>query len=135
MPNPGKALCQTFRGQVWARYPIRTHVVMLGEDLSTLLQRYAKPYLRPGDILALSEKMVAICQGRAYPVDSIQPRPLARWLSRFVTKTPAGIGIGSPVTMELALREAGIWRILLAGSCPTQMEATDALRTGQGTTE
>jgi len=114
VPNPGKALCQTFHGQVWARYPIRTHVVMPGEDLFALVQRYAKPHLRPGDILALSEKMVAICQGRAYPVDSIQPRPLARWLSRFVTKTPAGIGIGSPVTMELALREAGVWRILLA---------------------
>lgn len=41
---------------------------------------------------------------------------MARWLSRFVTRTPAGIGIGSPVTMELALREVGIARILLAAA-------------------
>lgn len=115
-PNPGKALCQTFRGQTWARYPIRTHVVMPRENLAEVVQRYAKPHLLPGDLLVLSEKLVAICQGRVYPVAEIQPRPLARWLSRFVTRTPAGIGIGCPETMELALREAGVPRILLAAA-------------------
>lgn len=115
-PNPGKQLTRSYQGEEWARYPIRTHVVQPGEDLAHLVQHYVLPHLHPGDIVVLSEKVVAICQGRAYPVAEIQPRPLARWLSRFVTKTPHGIGIGSPVTMELALREAGVWRILLAAA-------------------
>lgn len=116
MPNPGKELTRRFAGQVWARYPVRMHVVQPGEDIGAVVKQYAKPYLQQGDILAISEKVVAICQERAFPVDEIHPRPLARWLSRYVTKTPHGIGIGSPVTMELALREAGVWRILLAAA-------------------
>lgn len=115
-PNPGKKLTRSYRGQVWARYPLRTHVVQPGEDLAQLVERYAAPALREGDVLAISEKVVAICQRRTFPVDEIHPRPLARWLSRFVTRTPHGIGIGSPVTMELALREAGVWRILVAAA-------------------
>ncbi len=115
-PNPGKELTRTYRGQVWARYPVRTHVVQPGEDIVEVVRRYALPHIQPGDVLAISEKVVAICQRRAFPVDELHPRPLARWLSRFVTKTPHGIGIGSPVTMELALREAGVWRILLAAA-------------------
>ncbi len=113
-PNPGKELYRSYRGGVWARCPVRTHVVMPCESLEQILDRYARPHLQAGDVLVISEKLVAICQGRAYPVESIQPRPLARWLSRYVTRTPAGIGIGSPETMELALREAGTARILLA---------------------
>lgn len=116
LPNPGKSLTRAVAEQMWARYPIRTHVVQPGEDILAIVKQYAQPHLQQGDILAISEKVVAICQRRAFPVDEIRPRPLARWLSRYVTKTPHGIGIGSPVTMELALREAGVWRILLAAA-------------------
>ena len=37
---------------------------------------------------------------------------LARRLSRYVKKTPAGIGLGIPETMQLAIDEVGPWRIL-----------------------
>ncbi|MBX3078153.1 MAG: F420-0--gamma-glutamyl ligase, partial [Cryobacterium sp.] len=37
-------------------------------------------------------------------------------LSSRVTKTPAGIGLGMPQTMEMALRECGTPRILLAAA-------------------
>ena len=46
----------------------------------------------------------------------IHPRPLARFLSRFVLKTPYGIGLGIPETMEMALRECGTFRILVAAA-------------------
>lgn len=115
-PNPGKELYRTYRGRKWARCPVRTHVVKPSENLEHILDQYLRPHLQAGDVVVITEKLVAICQGRAYPVESIQPRPLAHWLSRFVTRTPSGIGIGSPVTMELALREAGVARILLAAT-------------------
>ena len=44
----------------------------------------------------------------------IKPRRLAVILSHFVTKTPHGIGLGIPETMEMALRECGTPRILFA---------------------
>ena len=66
------------------------------------------------EVKFLSEKAVACTQGRAIPLKDIKPRKLAYWLSDKVTKTPHGIGLGMPETMEYALRECGVLRILFA---------------------
>mgnify|MGYP007043947756 FL=1 len=50
-------------------------------------------------------------------MEDIKPRKLAVTLSRYVTKTPAGIGLGIPETMEMALQECGTLRILFAAFC------------------
>jgi F420-0:gamma-glutamyl ligase len=73
--------------------------------------------LEPGDVVAMSEKVVAITQGRSFPMSEIAVTPLARLLSRFVSRVPIGIGLGRPQTMQLALEEAGASRILLAAAC------------------
>lgn len=113
-PNDGKVLVVEVDGVRVERHPIRTHVVTSKDSLVGIVRRYAFPNLRAGDTLFLSERMVAVTQGRAIPIESITPSPLAERLANHVTKTPAGIGVGSPWTMELALAEAGTWRILLA---------------------
>ncbi|MFR3992055.1 MAG: hypothetical protein ACLTY5_05725 [Angelakisella sp.] len=46
----------------------------------------------------------------------IKPRPLAKFLCKFVLKTPYGIGLGIPETMEMAIRECGTFRILVAAA-------------------
>jgi len=116
IPNEGKPLVRDVAGAAFQRIPIRTHVVMAGEDIVEVVTRYARDVVRPGDILFVSEKIVAISQGRAFPVDSIDARPLAHTLSRYVTKTSHGIGLGMPETMEMALRECGAPRILFAAA-------------------
>ncbi|MDO8622046.1 MAG: HD domain-containing protein [bacterium] len=98
----------------FARYPVRTHIIAAADSLLEVVRRYAAPHLRPGDLLAISERIVAITQGRAFPLADIQPSAWANFLVRFVHKSPYGIGLGSPWTMELAIREAGLPRILLA---------------------
>lgn len=100
----------------YLRIPIKTHVVMFGDQLKEIVDQYARELLEPGDLLFITEKIVAITQGRAYPMKDIKPRTLAKVLSRYVTKTPAGIGLGIPETMEMALRECGIPRILFAAA-------------------
>jgi F420-0:gamma-glutamyl ligase-like protein len=70
--------------------------------------------MQKDDWLFISERVVAISQGRAYPTKDIHPSRWAKFLVKFVKKSPYGIGLGSPWTMELAIREAGIGRILLA---------------------
>ncbi len=100
--------------QTFVRIPIKTHVVMKNDLLIDVVKQYASNQLENGDTLFISEKIVAITQGRAIPLDEIHPRPLAKLLSNYVTKTPAGIGLGMPETMEMALRECGIPRILFA---------------------
>ncbi len=114
--NAGKALTVSVEGASYARVPIRTHVVMPGDDLDAFITQYAAPVVRPGDTLFVTEKIVAITQGRSFPVDEIAPRRLALFLSKYVTRTPYGIGLGMPETMEMALRECGTPRILLAAA-------------------
>ncbi|MDF2666722.1 MAG: hypothetical protein K0R81_2572 [Microbacterium sp.] len=114
--NAGKALTRTVDGTSYARIPIRTRVVMPGDDLDAFILEYAKDAVQPGDLLFVTEKIVAITQGRSYKLDSITPRKLALFLSKYVTRTPYGIGLGMPETMEMALRECGTPRILFAAA-------------------
>ena len=117
LPNEGKALTVATEKGVYARYPIRTHVVRCGESLADLMRQYVLGKIKPDDLLFISEKIVAISQNRAFDIDEIDPSPLAKLLCRFVYKSPYGIGLGSPWTMELALRDVGLWRMLAAAAC------------------
>ncbi|HEY9498035.1 MAG TPA: coenzyme F420-0:L-glutamate ligase [Terrimesophilobacter sp.] len=112
--NEGKRLEIDVDGARYLRIPIRTRLVGSSDDLAEVVLTFAGPEVRDGDVLFVSEKIVAITQGRAYPIDSITPRKLAVRLAGYVTKTPHGIGLGMPETMEMALRECGVPRILLA---------------------
>ena len=47
-------------------------------------------------------------------MSEINPRPLAKLLCKFVYKSPYGIGLGIPETMEMALRECGVPKMLFA---------------------
>lgn len=114
--NEGKQLEVVVEGTRYARIPLRTRVVMPGDNLDSIITEYTEGALKPGDTLFVTEKIVAITQGRSYPIDSITPRKLALFLSKYVTRTPYGIGLGMPETMEMALRECGTPRILLAAA-------------------
>jgi asparagine synthase (glutamine-hydrolysing) len=102
-------------GRVYARAPLRTKLFVAGDSLEAgVKEALADVTLEPTDVVAVSEKAVAICQGRSFPVGEVEARPLARFLSRFVSRTASGIGLGIPETMELAIREVGAPRILAA---------------------
>lgn len=112
--NEGKELAIEIEGVKWLRIPIRTHVVMRDDNLFTdVVDKYTKDIRQNDDIIFCSEKIVAITQGRSYPIDEIKPSRLAKFLVKFVYKSPYGIGLGSPHTMQLAIEDVGIPRILL----------------------
>lgn len=112
--NEGKKLMIEVEGVRYERMPIKTHVITDQDTLSGVLSAYAKPLLEKGDIVFISEKAVACTQKRAIPMKDIHPRRLARFLCKFVYKNPYGIGLSIPETMEMALRECGVVRILFA---------------------
>ena len=116
-PNKGKKLIAETDNGKYARYPIKTHVVKSGDSLFEIMDKYVKPYLAEGDGIFLSEKMVAISQGRSFPIDEIKVGWLAKFLVKFVTKSPYGIGLGSPYTMQIALDDIGFPLIFLGCIC------------------
>lgn len=114
--NEGKKLEREVLGVTYLRLPVKTHVIKPTDDIETVTKQYLGSLIQPGDLAAISEKVVAITQGRSFPIKDIKPSWLACLLVKFVFKPKWGIGLGSPWTMELALREAGAVRILLAAA-------------------
>ncbi len=112
--NDGKKEFIEVDGCKYSRLPIKTKVVMNDDDIIEVVKEFAADYLQDGDILFITEKIVACTQNRAIPMKDINPRWLAKFLSKFVKKTPYGIGLGIPETMEMALRECGVIKILFA---------------------
>ena len=117
--NPGKDLVITVEGRRYLRHGIRTHFVGVGEDYLSLFRRYVAPVYQPGDCVAVSEKVAALCQGRVVRREEVRVTPLARLLARCVHQTPAGPGMGLPVKMQFALDQEGrgkvLWAALRAG--------------------
>ncbi len=120
----------TSLGENVRRYPVRTELFSRDDDLDARVLEHVDaffaglPAAGPDHEAAtrgpwwffLSEKVVAITQGRSYFVWDIKVGRPARVLSRYVTRTPAGIGLGSPFTMQLAIQEAGLPRVLYASA-------------------
>lgn len=115
-PNEGKNLEILVGNQKWSRLPIKTHVITDKDDILEVVEKYTSPYLEENDLVFISERIVAISQGRAFPIKDIKPSWWAKKLSKFIYKSPYGIGLGSPWTMELAILEAGLLRILFAAA-------------------
>jgi F420-0:gamma-glutamyl ligase-like protein len=128
-PNDGKSLAVEVQGTHWARVPIQTGLFSRGDPVTDKVAGYVREavgHIQASDNLAellaapwyvvVSEKIVAISQGRSYFTWEIDPGVPARLLSRLVQRTPHGIGLGSPWTMQLAIKEAGLPRILVAAA-------------------
>ena len=120
--NWGRHLFLEDKGRIWARFPLRSTLISPGTDLiqaiSDSLDRFQRDgvSLEDGDVLLVSEKALAISQGRSYPIEDIPVSRAARWLSRYVSHEPTGVGLAHPTTMQLAIDEAGVPRILLAAA-------------------
>ncbi len=119
--NEGKNLVISTDFGDYARYPVPTHVVSSKDVLTEMMDKYVKDYLCKGDTIIMSEKIVAISQGRAFPIKEVKASRLAKFLSRFVLKTDYGIGLSIPETMELCLRDVGrvkvVFAAVIAGIC------------------
>lgn len=129
VPNAEKELL--LAGGAWARFPLRTDLVTIGDDVPALAATRVGEFFKQVPempvaaqelagagrwYLFVSEKVVAVAQGRIYNVADIDTGPWARLLSRFVRRTPYGIGLGHPATMQLAIQEVGLPRILIASA-------------------
>jgi hypothetical protein len=102
-------------GRTFERIPVRTRVLMPGDDIAGAIREHAGDQLREGDVVLLSESAVAIMQGRARDWRTIHPGRLARWMSDRVIKTSWGTGLRSPYAMQYAIELTGTWRMLAAG--------------------
>ena len=118
--NPGKVIDIDVDGVTYERLPVRTRLISMDDkDIVPLVESYVKPYLKPGDMLFISEKALTITQGRVVDMDTIKPSGLANFLARNVgnmygTAHFHGFGHGTGIAMQAFIDEAGYPRIILA---------------------
>jgi len=112
--NPKKKLHVEIDGKTYLRIPVRTSLIMDTDDIVQVVSKHTEGLVQSDDVIVVSEKVVAITQGRAFRISEIKPSRLARLLCKFVYKSPYGIGLGMPETMELAIREVGPLKIIFA---------------------
>jgi len=98
----------------YERIPVKTHLLHVKEPLAPVFDEYVKPVVRPGDWLAVSEKFVTISQGRVIHHSVVRPGLLARALVKGVQKHPDDVGWSDPRKMQVAIMQAGWWRMLFA---------------------
>jgi hypothetical protein len=103
----------TVGGRTYLRIPVKTHILTGKDDPAEVVRAYAVPLSQEGDVLFISETGLAIMQDRARNISTIRITPLARFLSRFVTKSKYGMGLRSPYAMQVAIEEVGAVRILM----------------------
>lgn len=127
--NEGKHVTIEANGKTYARHAIQTHFVQVGESYIDLMEQYVCPHYQEGDILSMSEKVIAMCQKRVVTEAQVKPGFWAKLLSRFVHQTSAGPGMGLPVKMQFAINVCGLGKVLWAAVCA----AFDKLRGKKGT--
>ena len=99
------------------RLAIQTHFVQRGESYIELMRKYVAPLATEGDILCTSEKIIGMCQNNVVEMKDVPPGWWARNLSKFASRSAAGIGMDEPHKLQLAINLAGLPRILFACVC------------------
>lgn len=91
--------------------PIKTELLRPGDDLAEVINRHAAGVAKPGDLIAIAETVVAIVQGRLVYCEDIQPGYFATRLNNLFEMNSS---LSSPYAMEMAIREVGLPKILMA---------------------
>jgi hypothetical protein len=88
--------------------PVRTRLIVKGDDLVAVLREALRGLARPGDVVAIAETAVAIAQGRFIGAETIRPSRLARVLAR---RAGALATINQPESLQLVIDQVGAWRV------------------------
>jgi len=121
-PAKGRELFSEVDGKKYARYPISTPTVKIGDDLDAFIQTYGKPYYKDGDIFCISAKVVSIAKKMVLHESEVKPGLLSKFIVKFVTKYPDDIGYSHPRKMQAAIDIVGYPRTFFALGVGTVMK-------------
>ncbi len=91
--------------------PVRTGLIDTGADLPAVVGAAVRGIARAGDVLAVSETVVAITEGRFIAAETVWPSKLAYVLAR---RAGALATVNQPESMQIVIDLAGRWRVLYA---------------------
>ncbi len=112
--NHKRELYETVDNIKYARYPIETPIVNIGDDLMKFIEEYGKPYYKNEDIFCISSKIISIAEKFVVHRSEIKISPLAKLIVKFVKKWPNDYGYSLPEKMQVAINLVGYPRMILA---------------------
>jgi F420-0:gamma-glutamyl ligase len=101
-------------GSVYERKAVKTRLFNFGDNIFEAIGEYVLPQKQEGDWLAISEKVVSVCQNNVRHIDTVKAGFLAKTIVKFVKKYPDDIGFSRAEKMQVAVEMAGRVRMVLA---------------------
>ena len=101
-------------GCTWERILVHTHLIHIKEPLEPLLDALVRPLLLEGDWVAMSEKVVAISEGRVIHQSVVRPGPLAKLIVKGTRKWEHDVAFSDPRKMQVAIMQTGSARAAFA---------------------
>ena len=100
-------------GVEYLRHPVPTRWFREADELVWSLHEHLQ-MARPGDTVAVSEKVAVLLTGRAVGIETVPPGRLARVLARYVRPRTDSRGLSVPEKMEYVVRTIGCARVIAA---------------------
>jgi len=100
--------------EIYQRKAIKTRMLNFGDDLFKVIQEYVLPQKQESDWVAISEKVVSVCQNNVRHISSVKAGFLAKFIVKFVKKYPKDIGFSRPEKMQVPVETSGAPRMVAA---------------------
>ncbi|MFA6189904.1 MAG: coenzyme F420-0:L-glutamate ligase [Candidatus Staskawiczbacteria bacterium] len=101
-------------GSNYERKSVKTRLLNFGDDIFEVIKEYVLPQKQEGDWLAISEKVVSVCQNNVRHISTVRAGFLAKTIVKFVKKYPKDIGYSRPEKMQVAVEMSGRLRMIFA---------------------
>ncbi len=113
--NKGKNVEIIAGGETYLRHAVRTKFINTKDNYIDVIQEYISGIYEKGDIIAISEKIISICQNRIIKREDIKIGKCAKFLSKFACqKNRGGYGVGMAINMQYAINKVGTIVVIFA---------------------
>ena len=100
-------------GKIYERQAVKTRLLNFNDDFFSAVKEYVLPQKQNNDWLAISEKIVSVCQNNVRHISN-ELKDKDDVIYKFVKKYPNDIGFSLPEKMQVAVETAGWPRMVLA---------------------
>ena len=112
--NEGKEIEIEASGDIYLRHAIETRFITQSDNYIDVIKEYVSNIYEEGDFISISEKIISLCQNRVIKKEDIKIGFWAKFLSKFASKTTAGVGVGEAIKMQYAINKVGVIKVIFA---------------------